>query len=225
MKTITILIFSWLTACGCLSTQKELNAEKIIYQEPVPDEIIVRYLKEMNLSNIKESSYDFELRVWNNFVHDSFPTSLERYYLKNGNLKGELYLFKTNKNKIISDTNQIEKEGIVFQRIALQDLPIRFSDTLMNKFDFSKMQSFNPKLLNSFVMNGYTTASPNLVLFEQALSNKYSQVFIYKPVHFENINPGIDFLNELCRFTEDSLLLSDKNITAEITTFFKSAGE
>ncbi len=205
---VLILTFS-LTLVNC-SHNKTGFKKKLDHERPLPAAILDIYLKKIALPKIEDGVQHFEIRIWDPFNYiDSFPGSLERYYVLNGKLIGEFYLFSTKKGKVIltqEDMNEMQVE-----KFEVNNIPQRFLDSLIKNYNLSLLSSIDSNLLRKTMYTRLSTKTARYVFFEQASPKEYTGVFIPDPKEFAGLDKTLDSYAAFSKFTFDSLCLRDSD--------------
>lgn len=211
MKKRGFILFFLIIAIYSCKTQNRDVTKYIFKDRPIPLDILSQYLKKISLNSIDNGVDSFEIRQWYPFYFiDSFPVALERFYYSKGNFKGEYYLFFGKDDKNIKTINDIS--GLQAEKFEINDIPIRFLDSLITTYDLKKIGDFDINILKKHKGINFTTITTRNIFFEQASARNYKAVFIFNPLLFPGIDKNIDKYATYAKFTYDSLCLRDEGL-------------
>jgi hypothetical protein len=209
MKKYLFIAMSLLFILSCDNGHKENISKHVLYDRPLPKDILSIYLKETSLRDIDKGVDSFEIRKWYPFYFiDSFPTALERFYFEEGLLKGEYYLFSTKEGKRVRTKSDLA--GMQVEKYEFKNIPNRFLDSLQIRYNFSQIDSFDVEIINKKNSDSYSTATPRNVFFEQSSATHYYGVFITEPGLYPGLNKSVDKYAAFAKFTLDSMCLTNK---------------
>jgi hypothetical protein len=195
----TCALFLFVSCIGTNRVKKEF-----LHEKKLPVKVIAQYEKKLGLPALDKGAKEYEMRIWTAITHDSFPLMMERYYIENGVLKGDFFMFHTENKLLIERGNQLD--SIAVEKLAIGTLPNRFKETLKLRHSIFNIKDFDTHIFAEEYKAGWVIGKISLILIEQATNSQYKSVFITNPIPFEDRNQSLSEYADLCRFVNDSLL-------------------
>lgn len=224
MTRFFLIFFSTFTGFCNPKIQKSENSlqnfsvSKSFEEVPKPGRIIEQCLRTLSLPAIEKGVENFEIRLWEVFTNDSFPISMQRYFIDKKKFNGEVYLFSNKIGRPISSIDQLN-DSVEYKKKSFSNIPINYADSLLGPYTLLNIDSFDVKKILRRNEAGYIIGMPGRVLIEQAIASKYTSVFITYPTSFTDLDVNIKKCSDFIRFVNNKML----TFNPEIETW--SAGE
>jgi hypothetical protein len=206
MKLLTTL-FCISIIFSCIMPQKKIKVS-FLQQEPLNGETIRFYEKIVQIKPLSFGVDSVEVRLWTNFVMDSFPAFLQRYYFNNGKLVGDYYFFRTKNNFLISTSKQMDT--ITYKKLPIDGIPVRFLDSIVANNIFS-INDFDTKIFSKVDKQSSLIGRIPKLLIEQANNREYKYTFINNPIPYKEQDNSIRLYSNFISFIYDSLLTINDN--------------
>jgi len=202
---LIVLIFSILS---CSTKNNKSISKHFFLEEPLPKNVLEKYLEKTSLPNIENGIGDFELRKWFPFYHlDCFPVALERIYVQNGILNADCFLFSDKNGGLITSKDELQE--FQFEKFTITNLPNQLLDSLRLRYSLALIDTFDFNLIKDKMATGYTTGTPREYFFEQSDEKNYYATFISDPEFFPELHPSIDKYADLGKFIHNVFILND----------------
>jgi hypothetical protein len=184
---------------------QDFSESKSFEEIPKPKEVIQECLRKLSLPSIEKGVVRFEIRLWEVFTNDSFPISMQRYFIDKGKFNGEVYLFSSKSGRPISSIDQL-KDSIEFKMKSFSNIPINYADSLLGPYNLLNIDTFDVKKILRLNEAGYVIGMPGRVLIEQATASKYISIFMTHPTSFANLDVNIKASSNFIRFVNKKML-------------------
>lgn len=198
------LLVIFFMSCG---PGKSTITRKSFLNHSVPYAVINKYLEKSKLQRLDSGEVTYEVRKWSQFYNqDSFPVILERYYQQKDSLKAEVYIFYGKSGRQILNFKELENIQVDKFEIDVRNNPL---DLLKNKYDLSKVDSFDLSIISKKLTSEQHNSTPKNICFEQRIGSEYLIIFIPNPLVFPGLNNSIEEYNAFASFTADSICMKD----------------
>lgn len=198
MKYVSLVsLLFWIVACAQPESKKNV---RIIKEREIPVSILNSYSKIISLEPQDITDSQFEIRIWDKFVSDSFPTFLKRLYLKNSKLKAELYFFERSTSK-----------DITYEKLEIDDLSLSLLDTIRSSYNIENI-TVDTTPVRKLYEQGMILFSAPFQFIEQTSEKNYTGIFLRSPQAFEDVSKDYYNLVRIYKFLMTQIFYKNENV-------------